>query len=37
VLGLDRFDAARELVDPALRSVEPRCAELVELLAALPE
>jgi hypothetical protein len=36
-LGLDRFDAAGELLDPALGRVELRRADGVELLAALPE
>jgi hypothetical protein len=36
-LGLDRFDAAGELLDAALRRVELRRADRVELLAALPE
>jgi hypothetical protein len=36
-LGLDRFDAARELFDATLRCVELRRADGVELLAALPE
>src|SRR5688500_3903292 len=31
------FDPLRELLDPALGRVEPLAAELVELLAALPE
>src|SRR5207247_4311287 len=37
VLGLDRFDSPSELLDSALSRVEPRGAEPVELLAALPE
>src|SRR5690242_15389636 len=36
-LLLGSLDAARELLDLPLRRVEPREAELVELLAALPE
>ena len=36
-LGLDGFDPAGELLDPALRRVELRRAEAIELLAALPE
>src|SRR5688500_20399580 len=35
--GTGLFDPLRELLDPALRRVEPLPAELVELLAALPE
>ena len=37
MLGLYSFDPAGELLDPALSRVEPRRAEAVELLAALPE
>ena len=37
MLGLDRFDPAGELLDPALRRVELRRADAVELFAALPE
>jgi hypothetical protein len=36
-LGLDRFDAAGKLLDPALGRVELGRADRVELLAALPE
>jgi hypothetical protein len=37
VLGLDRLDPARELIDPALCCVELRGADAVELFPALPE
>jgi hypothetical protein len=36
-LGLDRFHAAGELFDAALRRVEPRRTESIELLASFPE
>jgi hypothetical protein len=36
-LGLNRFDAAGELLDAALRGVEPGRADRIELFAALPE